>query len=267
MISCSSSAPRPARSSTNGQGTHAEKEKAAVAALLKEQLGLELSETKTLVTPVTKAFAFLGHHVVVRHNRAFERTSVVTLIPKQRSHRARERIKRLCRRHRTGQSLHDLLRDLNWLLRGWSAFYRHAWGAKRVFCSLDYYAWWTVFRWLRKKHQRVPVKALKAMYPPSKERGMRRDSGTIVVSRCSSPAAPGSGPTGWPGPARLSSRSIMESRVHNERCMPGSEGGARKPTGESRQGAGRPPYATRISSPQASQRTRAKPCARMPQRR
>ena len=31
--------------------------------------------------------------------------------------------------------------------------------------------------------------------------------------------------------------------MHNERCMPGSEGGARKPTGESRQGAGRPPYA------------------------
>ena len=34
--------------------------------------------------------------------------------------------------------------------------------------------------------------------------------------------------------AGLSSRSIMESRVHNERCMPGSEGGARKPTGENR---------------------------------
>jgi hypothetical protein len=61
-------------------------------------------------------------------------------------------VKQFCRRHRTGQSLHDLLRDLNWLLRGWTAFYRHAWEAKRVFCSLDYYAWWTVFRWLRKKH-------------------------------------------------------------------------------------------------------------------
>ena len=29
----------------------------------------------------------------------------------------------------------------------------------------------------------------------------------------------------------------MESRVHNERCMPGSVRGTRKPTGESRQGA------------------------------
>jgi RNA-directed DNA polymerase len=98
----------------------------------------------------------------------------VTLIPKERSHRTRERIKRLCRRNSTRRSLHDLLRDLNWLLRGWSAFYRHAWGAKRVLCSLDYYAWWTVFRWLRKKHQRAPVKTLKALYQTSKEPGVRR---------------------------------------------------------------------------------------------
>jgi group II intron reverse transcriptase/maturase len=152
----------------------AEKEKAAVAALLKQQLGLELSESKTHVTPVTEAFPFLGHHVCVRYNRCFLRKACVTLIPKERSHRMRERIKRLCRRDRTRQSLRDLLRELNWLLRGWSAFYRHAWGAKRVFSSLDYYAWWTVFRWLRKKHQHTSVKALKALYPPSKERGTRR---------------------------------------------------------------------------------------------
>jgi RNA-directed DNA polymerase len=97
----------------------------------------------------------------------------VTLIPKERSHQLRERIKKLCRRNRTWQSLRDLLRGLNWLLRGWSAFYRHAWGAKRVFNSLDSYAWWAVFRWLRKKHLHTSMKALKALYPPSKERGTR----------------------------------------------------------------------------------------------
>ena len=40
--------------------------------------------------------------------------------------------------------------------------------------SLDYYAWWSVFRWPRKKHVRVSMKKLKAIYPPSPERGMRR---------------------------------------------------------------------------------------------
>jgi RNA-directed DNA polymerase len=151
----------------------AEKEKAAVAALLKEQLGLELSETKSLVTPVTKPFAFLGHHVCVRKNRCFGRLACVTLIPKDRSHRLRERIKQLCRRNRTDQSLQELLRELNWLLRGWSAFYCHAWGAKRVFGSIDYYAWWCVFRWLRKKHPSASVRALRALYPPPKKRGTR----------------------------------------------------------------------------------------------
>jgi group II intron reverse transcriptase/maturase len=152
----------------------AEKEKAEVAALLKQQLGLELSETKTLITPVTETFAFLGHHVVVRNSRGYPRTACVTLIPKEKSHRLRERIKQYCRRSRTSHSLHDLLRDLNWLLRGWSGFYRHAWGAKRIFCSVDYYAWWSVFRWLRKKHQHTSVKRLKVLYPASKERGARR---------------------------------------------------------------------------------------------
>ncbi len=151
----------------------AQEEMAAVAALLKQELGLELSATKTLVTPVTQPFAFLGHHICVRDSRGYKRTACVTLIPKERSHRLRERIKRLCRRNRTSHSLHDLLRDLNWLLRGWSSFYRHAWGAKRVFGSLDYYAWWCVFRWLRKKHQHVSMKALKALYPPAKESGTR----------------------------------------------------------------------------------------------
>ena len=54
MISSSSSVPHPAPSQYERARQDAEKEKAAVAALLKEQLGLELSETKTLVTPVTK---------------------------------------------------------------------------------------------------------------------------------------------------------------------------------------------------------------------
>jgi hypothetical protein len=164
-------APGPEQSERARQ--EAEKEKAAVAALLKQQMGLELSESKTLVTPVTKRFAFLGHHVVVRDNRGYKRTACVTLIPKEKSHRLRERIKQFCRRNRTQHSLHDLLRDLNWLIRGWSAFYRHAWGAKRVFGSVDYYAWWSVLRWLRKKHLRTSMKRLKALYPPPKGRRTR----------------------------------------------------------------------------------------------
>jgi hypothetical protein len=39
------------------------------------------------------------------------------------------------------------------MLRGWCNFYRHAWGAKHVFSAIDHYVWWTIFRWLKKKHR------------------------------------------------------------------------------------------------------------------
>jgi len=44
----------------------------------------------------------------------------------------------------------------------------------------------------------------------------------MTVSRCLSPAALRSSHTGWPGLAHLTTPSITESRVHNERCTPGS---------------------------------------------
>jgi hypothetical protein len=78
------------------------------------------------------------------------------------------------------------------------------------------------------------------------------------------PTVKRSDPTDWVGNDLLSSRVIMESRVHHERCMPGSEGGARKPAGESRQRAGRPPYGTRTSCLQASQWHRTKPWEKSP---
>lgn len=56
------------------------------------------------------------------------------------------------------------LQELNPLLRGWSHFYCHAWGAKQVFASLDHYVWWTVLRWLRKKHRHVNMATLVRRY-------------------------------------------------------------------------------------------------------
>jgi group II intron reverse transcriptase/maturase len=139
-------------------------EKAELAAFLKERLHLELSDTKTLVTPVTEVLPFLGHHVRVRHHPVHGRVVSTTVIPRERSHRLRERIKDLFRRRTLGATLGDRLQKLNPMLRGWAYFYRHAWGAKRVFSAMDHYVWWTIFRWLRKKHDRVSVPGLWARY-------------------------------------------------------------------------------------------------------
>jgi RNA-directed DNA polymerase len=147
------------------------KEKEEVAAFLKRELGLELSETKTLVTPVTEPMRFLGHHVRVRRHPGNGNMVVATLIPKDASHRLREKVKDLFRRRTTANSLANRLRALNPLLAGWSNFYRHAWGAKLVFAGLDFYVWRTIVRWLRKKHHRANWAAITRRYGRRGPRG------------------------------------------------------------------------------------------------
>jgi len=139
-------------------------EKAELASLLRERLHLELSETKTLVTPVTQPMRFLGHHVRVRHHPSNGKVVSTAVIPKEKSQRLRERIKDLFRGNTKHLSLGDRLRRLNPMLRGWSYFYRHAWGAKHVFACIDHYVWWTIQRWLRKKHERASMRSLAAQY-------------------------------------------------------------------------------------------------------
>ncbi|WP_437912948.1 group II intron reverse transcriptase/maturase [Sorangium sp. So ce302] len=148
----------------------ANEEKAALASFLKAELGLELAEAKTLVTPVTKPMSFLGHHVLVRRHPGHGRQVSAGLVPKERSQRLREKIKQLFKKRSTGSSLRGQLQRLNPILRGWANFYRHAWGAKKVFNFLDHYVWWTIARWLRKKH-RISLKRLILRYGQRRPRG------------------------------------------------------------------------------------------------
>lgn len=142
----------------------AHKEKAALGEFLKETLGVELSESKTLVTPVTRPIRFLGHHIQVKFEPTCRTMKARILIPKERSRRLRRRIKVLFRRSTALTSLDSRLRKLNPLLRGWGYFYRYAKGAGRVFTGLDHYVWWTIFRWLKKKHPDEGVNWLKPRY-------------------------------------------------------------------------------------------------------
>lgn len=142
----------------------AEQEKSRLAEVLVSQMGLTLSPEKTLVTPVTRTMRFLGHHLRVRQHPR-KRTLVPRLvIPKDRSQRLRRTIKQIFDRSTVTETLEQQLQRLNPVLRGWGHFYRHAWGAKRVFASLDHYVWWTILRWLRKKHPTTRTRDLAKQY-------------------------------------------------------------------------------------------------------
>lgn len=180
----------------------AEQEKSALAEMLSSQMGLSLSPEKTLVTPVTSTLRFLGHHLRVRRH-PFRRTLIPRLvIPKDRSQRLRRSIELIFDRSTITETLESRLKRVNPILRGWGNFYRHAWGAKRVFTGIDNYLWWTIKRWLHKKHPDTRMDDLAAQYGWHKprQRALRwRDGNTVPVPLSSIRVAPYN--SGWdPGP-------------------------------------------------------------------
>jgi RNA-directed DNA polymerase len=198
----------------------AHQEKAELARVLKDSLGLELSPTKTLVTPVTEPLRFLGHHVLLQDHPTYGWISNA-VIPKDRSQRLRETVKRIFKRNTCNHSLENRLKLVNPKIRGWRNYYRYARGAKKVFSSLDRYLWLTVLRWLRKKHPRISRKALHARYGARKPGGKAiywQDSSTqlyrlaqVRVERFR---------FSWLNPPSFADASI-ESPVRNERRTPG----------------------------------------------
>jgi RNA-directed DNA polymerase len=208
----------------------ATREKAALAAYLKETLSLDLSEAKTLITPVTEPMRFLGHHVRVRAHPADGRLVSTTVIPKEGSQSLRRRIKDQFRCGTAGDRLKIRLRNINPVLRGWSNFDRHSWGAKRVFATLDHYIWWTIYRWLKKKHKGASTKDVFSRYG-HRARGRRSiwwGDGRVAAYVLSRTRVHPFG-LGWMRPPSYMV-TPLESPVHIERCTPGSVRGTRKRT-------------------------------------
>ncbi len=163
----------------------AEKEKSALAEMLKTQMGLTLSPEKTLVTPVTNTLRFLGHHLRVRRHPLRRHLTPRMVIPKDRSQRLRRNIKLIFDRSTITGSLEERLQLLNPVLRGWGNFYRHAWGAKGVFANIDHYVWWTIQRWLAKKHPRTQMGQIAKQYGwhmPRRRSMHWRDGTTVPVA-------------------------------------------------------------------------------------
>ncbi len=211
-----------------GEPATAEREKDSLARELESKLGLALSAEKTLVTPVTSTMRFLGHHLRVRAD-ASGRLVPRAVIPKEQSKRLRLKIKGLFRRSTCHEPLENRLRLMNPVLRGWANFYRHAWGAKRVFVANDHYVWWTIKRWLQKKHQKAPMRDIYSQYGWRKPRGRMirwRDGDSHRFMQSATRVRPYR--LAWQKTPDFASTS-MESPVRNERRTPGSARGGRKP--------------------------------------
>jgi RNA-directed DNA polymerase len=126
-------------------------------------MGLRLSEEKTLITHIDEGLDFLGWRIQRHRKRGTSRCYVCTY-PARKSVRAvMKKVKDVCRRMDTNQSLDALLLHLNRMLRGWCSYFRPG-VSSETFAYLSHYLWHRVFGWLRRKYRRATVKDLRRRY-------------------------------------------------------------------------------------------------------
>jgi RNA-directed DNA polymerase len=121
-------------------------------------LGLRLSPAKTRVCHLDEGFVFLGFHIQRRRKRGTQRKYVYTYPSKKALLSITTKVRALTNRSRH-KTLSDLLRQLNWALRGWCNYFRHA-VSGATFAYLDQFTWRRVTRWLLNRHDRITWKDL-----------------------------------------------------------------------------------------------------------
>lgn len=120
-------------------------------AMVLAPIGLRLSEEKTSVCHIDEGFDFLGWHIQRRSWRGrTNKRAVYTYPSKKALVSVMGKIRRATRRERH-RTLAELLLQVNRILRGWCNYFSHG-VSSRTFSYLDYFTWWRIVGWLRKRH-------------------------------------------------------------------------------------------------------------------
>lgn len=135
---------------SNSTKAEIEQTKEEVRRFLEQELHLELSSEKTLITHVNDGFNFLGFHI--RRTRP-EGRWVIHLRPTEKNkQRLKQRLKELTSRNWTWMDEFTRLTTLNRIVKGWCLYYRYT--------SLIYdleeitrYTWFRYLQWLLRKYK------------------------------------------------------------------------------------------------------------------
>lgn len=147
-----------------GTRQQADEEHEALAQFLHEEMRLELSAEKTLITRPEDGFVFLGFRVIRAPSLRKDSEVGKLRIPKDKLKSLRREIKKRTGRSSLGLPLKQLIRNLNPLITGWRTYFQFATYASRDFDSLDHWLWWRIDRWLRKKHRKTAKRQLRAKF-------------------------------------------------------------------------------------------------------
>ena len=125
-------------------------------------MGLRLSTDKTLITHIDEGLDFLGWRIQRHRKRGATKHYVYTYPAKKALRAVMAKVKTVCRQS-TNLPLEALLYQLNRMLRGWTAYFKH--GCSSVtFGYLRAYLWKQVIRWERRKHRQTAWKQLRHRY-------------------------------------------------------------------------------------------------------
>ena len=162
----------------------AETEKQRLGQFLQEEMHLELSQEKTMITRAEDGFEFLGFRAIKSPSLRTGQPVGKLYIPKGKLQLLRDRLKAMTLRSTTGQSLAELLRHINPIVTGWSNYYRQATGACKELTALDRWLWFRVQGWLRKKHRKTTSHEIRRRYRRQDNRGGRSwGEGKTVLKR------------------------------------------------------------------------------------
>jgi RNA-directed DNA polymerase len=146
-----------------GTRAHAEALKDEVAAVL-ATMGLRLSDAKTSIRPIDEGVDFLGWRIQRHQQRGSTRRYVYTYPSKKALAAIKAKVRALTKAMRN-QPLRALLHRLNFMLRGWTTYFRHG-SSSATFDYLRAFTWRRVVGWLRRKHPRISWKELRRRYLP-----------------------------------------------------------------------------------------------------
>jgi RNA-directed DNA polymerase len=115
-----------------------------------EERGVRLSVQKTLITPLTEGFDFLGQ-TLRKFERPHHKPAKLQITPSKTSFQAlKARVRTLCKQAK-GATPEYLIDTLNPILRGWANYHRQViCGA--LFAKLDSFVWRRLFRWAKNRH-------------------------------------------------------------------------------------------------------------------
>ncbi|WP_405691450.1 group II intron maturase-specific domain-containing protein [Streptomyces sp. NBC_00057] len=131
-----------------GTEAHAQTLREEIAGVL-STMGLRLSPEKTLITHVDEGLVFLGWRIQRHQKRGTGKRYVYVYPAKKALAAVMAKVKTICRRS-MNLSLEDLLRQLNRMLRGWTAYFKYG-CSNATFSYLRAYLWKEIIRWQERK--------------------------------------------------------------------------------------------------------------------